>query len=58
MTPSAKRNSRVYQEIEATQLYGQALYGVKAAKHCPEVDFVVWAEDVACFAIEVKGGNY
>ena len=49
---------RVYQEIEATQISGQALYGVKAARHSPEVDFVVWVEDVACFAVSVKGGTY
>ena len=58
MTPSAKRNSASYQEIANSQRPGQALYGVKAARHSPEVDFVVWIEDVACFAIEVKGGNF
>ena len=49
---------RVYQEIANSQRPGQALYGVKAARHSPEVDFVVWIEDVACFALEVKGGNF
>ena len=56
--PKRQAELRVYQEIEATQLSGQALYGVKAAKHSPEVDFVIWGEDVACFAVEVKGGIY
>ena len=37
---------------------GQALYEVSASKHSPEMDFVVWDEDVACFAIEMKGGNH
>ena len=56
--PLRQAELRVYQEIEATQLSGQALYEVKAARHSPEVDFVVWVEDVACFAIEVKGGAH
>ena len=56
--PKRQAELRVYQEIEATQLSGQALYGVRAAKHSPEVDFVIWVEYVACFAIEVKGGTY
>ena len=49
---------RVYQEIVNAQQPGQALYEVKASRHSPEVDFAVWVEDVACFSIEVKGGNY
>ena len=49
---------RVYQEIVNAQQPGQALYEVKASRHSPEVDFAIWVEDVACFAIEVKGGNF
>ena len=56
--PKRQAELRVYQEIANSQRPGQALYGVKAARHSPEVDFVVWIEDVACFALEVKGGNF
>ena len=49
---------RVYQEIVNAQQPGQALYEVKASRHSPEVDFAIWIEDVACFAIEAKGGNF
>ena len=56
--PKRQAELRVYQEIANSQIPGQALYGVNAARHSPEVDFVVWVEDVACFAIEVKGGSY
>ena len=56
--PKRQAELRVYQELANSQRPGQALYGVKAARHSPEVDFVVWVEDVACFAIEVKGGSY
>ena len=56
--PKRQAELRVYQELANSQRPGQALYGVKAARHSPEVDFVVWIEDVACFALEVKGGNF
>ena len=56
--PKRQAELRVYQEIANSQRPGQALYGVNAARHSPEVDFVVWVEDVACFSIEVKGGNF
>ena len=50
--PKHQAELRVYQEIEATQISGQALYEVKAARHSPEVDFVVWVEDIACFTLQ------
>ena len=56
--PKRQAELRVYQEIANSQIPGQALYGVKASRHSPEVDFAIWIEDVACFAIEVKGGTY
>ena len=56
--PKRQAELRVYQEIANSQRPGQALHGVNAARHSPEVDFVVWVEDVACFAIEAKGGNF
>ena len=56
--PKRQAELRVYQEIANTEIPGQALYGVRASRHSPEVDFVVWVEDVACIGIEVKGGTY
>ena len=59
MTPSAKRNSASTRRLPtAQQSRVRPSTRVKAARHSPEVDFVVWVEDVACFAIEVKGGSY
>ena len=49
---------RVYEELADSDVPGQALYGVRATHNTPEVDFMVWEEDVASFAIEVKGGEY
>ena len=48
----------VYEEIETSPHPGQALYEVSATADTPQVDFVVWVQDVACFAIEVKGGAH
>ena len=56
--PKRQAELRVYQEIVNAQQPGQALYEVKASRNSPEVDFAVWIEDVACFALEVKGGNF
>ena len=56
--PLRQAELRVYREIVNAQQPGQALYEVKASRHSPEVDFAVWVQDVACFAIEVKGGTY
>ena len=56
--PKRQAERRVYEELASSNFPGQALYEVSATKYTPQVDFVVWVEDVACFAIQVKGGHY
>ena len=56
--PKRQAEWRVYQEIAGSETPGLALYEVRASLHSPEVDFLVWVEGVACFAIEVKGGQH
>ena len=56
--PKRQAEWRVYQEIAGSETTGLALYEVRASPHSPEVDFLVWVENVACFAIEVKGGPH
>ena len=56
--PKRHAEWRVYQEIAGSGAPGIALYEVRASLHSPEVDFLVWVEGVACFAIEVKGGQH
>ena len=56
--PKRQAEYRVYQEIAQSQVPGLALYEVHASRHSPEVDFLVWLENVGCFNIEVKGGLY
>ena len=56
--PKRRAELRVYQEIADSPEAGHALYLVNVNRYSPEVDFVVWVEDIACFAIEVKGGTY
>ena len=56
--PKRAAELRVYQEIAGSQIPGEALYEVNATRHTPQVDFLVWVKDVACFAVSVKGGTY
>ena len=39
-------------------LLDHSLARVNASHNSPEVDFVVWVGEVACFALNVKGGAY
>ena len=56
--PKRQAEWRVYQEIAGSETPGLALYEIHASPHSPEVDFLVWVENVGCFAIEVKGGSH
>ena len=56
--PRRRAEYRVYQEIAQSEVPGLAIYEAHASRHSPEVDFLVWLEDVGCFNIEVKGGIY
>ena len=48
----------VYQAIEASEVPGRALYEVKVTKKSDQVDFLVWAEGITLFAVQLKGGTY
>ena len=56
--PLRQAELSVYLAIANSPVPGQALYEVKTTSHTPQVDFVVYLEGVACFAIQVKGGIY
>ena len=55
-----RRNSEaiVYNQLAESSYPGQVLYGLKAAPEAPELDFCIWFEDRARFALRVKGGLY
>ena len=56
--PMRRAEREVYQALEASELPGRALYEVKVNKKAAQVDFLVWAEGIALFATQLKGGIY
>ena len=56
--PKRRAERQVYEALEASTLPGRALYEVKVDKDAPQIDFLVWAEAIAAFAVQIKGGNY
>ncbi len=55
-----RRNSEaiVYDQLAESGYSGETLYQPKAAPEAPELDFCIWFEDRARFALQVKGGLY
>ena len=47
---------QVYDQLAASRLRGQALYEVRATHQSRELDFLIFLEEKARMAVEVKGG--
>ena len=47
-----------YDQFADCGLPGHALNELKPLSEAPELDFVVWVEDIGRLDIEVKGGTY
>ena len=56
--PTRRAERDIYQAIEASSLPGRALYEVKVTRDAKQIDILLWAEAVAAFAVELKGGLY
>ena len=56
--PTRRAEQAVYQELEASAIPGRALYEVKVSRNATQLDFLVFAEDIATFAVQLKGGSY
>ncbi len=56
--PTRRAEFAIYEALEASDLPGRALYEVKVDQDARQVDLVVWAEDVAVFVVQIKGGLY
>ena len=56
--PQRRAERDIYQAVEASGIPGRALYEVKVTRHAAQVDLVLWAEAVAAFAVDLKGGIY
>ncbi len=55
--PTRQAERRVYNELVNSPRPGYALYEVRAISRAPEIDFAVWIQGVACYGIQVKGGQ-
>ena len=56
--PYRRTEARVYDAIAASNRPGYAFYEFRYGPNGKEVDFFVWMECIARFAIQVKGGQY
>ena len=56
--PMRRAERDIYQAIEASSLPGRALYEVKVTRHAAQVDILLWAEAVAVFGAQLKGGVF
>ena len=56
--PTRRAERDIYTALEASPVPGRALYEVKVTPHAKQVDFLVWAEAIAAFSTQVKGGAY
>ena len=48
----------IYRILEESEAPGRALYEARILPHGRQIDFPVWIEGVARYAIEAKGGRY
>ena len=56
--PKRQAEWTVYLEITKSDRPGEALYELKTNRSTPELDYALFVEGVAHFALEVKGGRY
>ena len=54
--PKRMAELAVYRELEGSDAPGTAIYEAKGSRTCPEVDYAIWAEGVARYAAQLKGG--
>ncbi len=54
--PKRRAEQQIYQSLAASAVPGRALYEVKVTPAAIQVDFLVWAEGVAAYSAQVKGG--
>ena len=56
--PQRRAERDIYHVVEASPIPGRTLYEVKVTRNAKQVDILLWAEAVAAFAVEIKGGPY
>ena len=56
--PTRRAERDIYQAVEASPVPGRTLYEVKVTRNAKQVDILLWAEAVAIFGVQLKGGIY
>ena len=56
--PTRRAERDIYRAIETSSLPGRALYEVKVDRDAKQVDILLWAEAVAVFGAQLKGGGF
>ena len=56
--PMRRAEQTIYRILEESEAPGRALYEARILPHGRQIDFPVWIEGVARYAIEAKGGRY
>ena len=56
--PMRRAEQTIYHILEESEAPGRALYEARILPHGRQIDFPVWIEGVARYAIEAKGGRY
>lgn len=56
--PTRRAEREIYEAVEASARPGRALYEVKVTRNAKQVDLLLWAEAIATFGVQLKGGNY
>ena len=54
--PKRSAERQIYHSLAASAVPGRALYEVRVTPAAMQVDFLVWAERVAAYSVQVKGG--
>ena len=56
--PMRRAEQTIYRILEESEAPGRALYEARILPHGRQIDFPVWIEGVARYALEAKGGRY
>ena len=56
--PKRRAERRVYEALAGNDRQGFCYYEWRKGYDCIELDFAVWIEGLARFALQVKGGHY
>ena len=56
--PTRQAERKIYDILVQADVPGRALYEAKPLPRAPQLDFAIWVEGLAHFAVQAKGGRY